>query len=70
MLTTNLSAVIACFNNIGPGFEAVGPTCINKKIKSSKDGLIFFILKQYPLQLQSGARAVRKSSVSGTEEYY
>lgn len=26
-ITTNLSAVIACFNNIGPGFEAVGPTC-------------------------------------------
>jgi len=26
-VTTNFSAVIACFNNIGPGFEAVGPTC-------------------------------------------
>lgn len=26
-MTTNLSAVMACFNNIGPGFEAVGPTC-------------------------------------------
>ncbi|MBE6934463.1 MAG: TrkH family potassium uptake protein [Ruminococcaceae bacterium] len=25
--TTNLSAVFACFNNIGPGLEAVGPTC-------------------------------------------
>ena len=24
---TNFSAVLACFNNIGPGFEAVGPTC-------------------------------------------
>lgn len=24
-LTTNLSAVLACFNNIGPGFDAVGP---------------------------------------------
>ena len=24
---TNLSAVLACFNNIGPGFEAVGPMC-------------------------------------------
>ena len=24
---TNFSAVIACFNNIGPGLEAVGPTC-------------------------------------------
>lgn len=26
-LTTNLSAVSACFNNIGPGFDAVGPSC-------------------------------------------
>ncbi|MGN0401277.1 MAG: TrkH family potassium uptake protein [Acetatifactor sp.] len=25
-ITTNLSAVVACFNNIGPGFEMVGPT--------------------------------------------
>lgn len=25
-ITTNISAVMACFNNIGPGFEAVGPT--------------------------------------------
>ena len=24
---TNFSAVLACFNNIGPGMEAVGPTC-------------------------------------------
>jgi trk system potassium uptake protein TrkH len=26
-ITTNFSAVIACFNNIGPGLDAVGPTC-------------------------------------------
>lgn len=26
-ITTNITAVLACFNNIGPGFEAVGPTC-------------------------------------------
>ena len=26
-VTTNLSAVLACFNNVGPGFDAVGPTC-------------------------------------------
>ena len=25
-VTTNLTAVLACFNNIGPGLEAVGPT--------------------------------------------
>jgi len=24
---TNISAVLACFNNIGPGLEAVGPVC-------------------------------------------
>ena len=24
---TNFSAVLACFNNIGPGMAAVGPTC-------------------------------------------
>ena len=24
---TTLSAVLCCFNNIGPGMEAVGPTC-------------------------------------------
>ena len=24
-VTTNVSAVAACFNNIGPGFEKVGP---------------------------------------------
>jgi trk system potassium uptake protein TrkH len=25
-MQTNLTAVIACFNNIGPGLEGVGPT--------------------------------------------
>ncbi len=25
--TTTFSAVVSCFNNIGPGFEGVGPTC-------------------------------------------
>ena len=24
---TNITAVLACFNNIGPGMEAVGPMC-------------------------------------------
>ncbi len=24
---TNFSAVVTCFNNVGPGFEAVGPSC-------------------------------------------
>ena len=26
-LTTNFTAVLACFNNVGPGFDGVGPTC-------------------------------------------
>ena len=26
-MITNFSATIACFNNIGPGFDAVGATC-------------------------------------------
>ncbi len=26
-VTTNITAVLATFNNIGPGFDAVGPTC-------------------------------------------
>ena len=26
-LETNFSAVLSCFNNMGPGFAAVGPTC-------------------------------------------
>ena len=26
-ITTNFTAVLACFNNMGPGLEAVGPTC-------------------------------------------
>lgn len=26
-IETNVSAVVSCFNNIGPGLDAVGPTC-------------------------------------------
>ena len=44
-MMTNFSAVVACFNNIGPGFEAVGPTC-NFSVFSgfSKVVLIFDML--------------------------
>ncbi|MBQ8440112.1 MAG: TrkH family potassium uptake protein, partial [Clostridia bacterium] len=44
-LTTNFSAVMACFNNIGPGLDAVGPIC-NFSIFSplSKIVLIFDML--------------------------
>ena len=42
---TNFSAVLACFNNIGPGLELVGPTC-NFSVYSSlaKIVLIFDML--------------------------
>ena len=26
-VVTNFTAVLSCFNNMGPGFDAVGPTC-------------------------------------------
>jgi len=26
-VTTNLTAVLSCFNNIGPGLDSIGPTC-------------------------------------------
>ena len=26
-MTTNITAVVSCFNNIGPGLDLVGPTC-------------------------------------------
>lgn len=44
-MISNLGAVVACFNNIGPGFDAVGPTC-NFSIFSwfSKLVLIFDML--------------------------
>lgn len=44
-MTTNVSAVAACFNNIGPGFDVVGPTC-NFSVYSwfSKLVLIFDML--------------------------
>ena len=44
-LTTTMTSVIACFNNIGPGFDVVGPTC-NFSVYSwfSKLVLIFDML--------------------------
>jgi trk system potassium uptake protein TrkH len=44
-VTTNLSAVVSCVNNIGPGLEMVGPTC-NYSVFSwfSKLVLIFDML--------------------------
>ena len=43
--TTNITAMMACFNNIGPGLEAVGPTCNFSGFSSlSKLVLIFDML--------------------------
>ena len=53
-ITTNFSAVMACFNNIGPGFDAVGPTC-NFSIFSQLSKLILIVnmlagrLEIYPI---------------------
>lgn len=41
-LTTNMSAVLACFNNIGPGLELAGPTC-NYSIFSTSSKLILIV---------------------------
>jgi trk system potassium uptake protein TrkH len=44
-LMTNFSASVACFNNVGPGFEAVGATCNYSQFSSlSKIVLIFDML--------------------------
>ena len=44
-ITTSLSAVVSCFNNMGPGFEAVGPACNFSDLSSlSKITLIFNML--------------------------
>jgi len=44
-LTTNFTAVAACFNNIGPGLEAVGPVeNIHSFTDFSKIVLIFDML--------------------------
>ena len=41
-VATNLSAVLACFNNIGPGLDAVGPTC-NFSILSPLSKLVLIV---------------------------
>lgn len=44
-LMTNFSAVLTCFNNVGPGFEAVGATCnFSAYSVFSKSVLIFDML--------------------------
>jgi len=41
-ITTNISAVLTCFNNIGPGFELVGPTC-NFSVYSNFSKLVLIL---------------------------
>ena len=41
-ITTNFSAVLSCFNNIGPGFDAVGPVC-NFSIYSPLSKLVLIV---------------------------
>ena len=44
-MTTTVTAVIACFNNIGPGLDGVGPTCNYGGLNAlSKVTLIFDML--------------------------
>ncbi len=62
---TNVSAVVACFNNIGPGFEMVGPTMnyygysIFSKIILSLD-MLAGRLEIFPLLLLFSPRTWRK----------
>jgi len=41
-VTTNFSAVMACFNNIGPGLEAVGPSCNFSLYSGFSKGILIF----------------------------
>ena len=65
---TNFTAVLACFNNIGPGFEAVGPTC-NFSFFSPLSKLILCAnmllgrLEIYPLILLFAPSVWRKRSI-------
>ena len=63
--TTNFTAVAATINNIGPGLEAVGPTC-NFSIFSPLSTLVFIMnmligrLEIFPIMLMFYAGTWRK----------
>ncbi len=64
-LMTNFSAVLTCFNNVGPGFEAVGATChFGDYSVLSKSVLILDMLagrlEIFPILAFFGAFRVRK----------
>jgi trk system potassium uptake protein TrkH len=63
--TTTFTAVLACFNNIGPGLDAVGPTCNFGDLNVlSKLVLIFDMLagrlEIFPILILFSPRAWRK----------
>ena len=65
-IETNLSAVIACFNNIGPGFGAVGPTA-NFSLYSPFSKIILIInmlagrLEIFPILVLFSAKTWKKA---------
>lgn len=64
--TTNFTAVLACFNNMGPGFNKVGPTCNYSFFSDfSKLVLIFDMLagrlELFPMLMLLSPRSWRKN---------
>ena len=63
---TNFSAVLACFNNIGPGLESVGPLC-NFSLFSPFSKLILILdmlagrLEIFPILILFSAKAWKRS---------
>ena len=65
-IASNFTAVLSCFNNIGPGFEAVGPMCnFSGYSVLSKLVLIFDMLagrlEIFPILILFNARVWRKN---------
>ncbi len=60
-ITTNISAVITCFNNVGPGFAQVGPSC-NFSIYSGLSKIVLTVcmlagrLEIYPILVLLSAK--------------
>lgn len=63
---SNFSAVLACFNNIGPGFDAVGPVC-NYALYSTFSKIVLILnmlagrLEIFPILILFNFHAWRKS---------
>ncbi len=50
-LTSNFSAVLACFNNIGPGLEIVGPASNYSAYSDLSKGVLIFDMLAGRLEL-------------------